>query len=71
MKMSYYNETDSLYIELSSEPSVDSIEVSAGVVADFDKSGKIVGIDIDNASKTTELSHLQFAGIGNFDISRL
>jgi len=69
MKMSYYNETDSLYIELSSEPSVDSIEVSAGVVADFDKNGKIVGIDIDNASKTAELKKFQFAGIGNFDIS--
>lgn len=58
MKLNYYPETDSLYIDLSSKNSVDSIEISEGVVIDFDEEGNIVGIDIDNASKKLDLTEL-------------
>lgn len=51
MKFHYYPEIDSLYIDLSEKPSVDSQEVAAGVVLDFGAEGPLVGIDIDNASK--------------------
>jgi uncharacterized protein YuzE len=34
MKVNYYPDTDSLYIDLSEHPSVDSREVSEGVVLD-------------------------------------
>ena len=44
MKLRYYPETDSLYIELNPQPSVDSRIVAEGVVADFDAAGNIVGI---------------------------
>ena len=47
MKFHYYPETDSLYIDLSERKSVDSREVAPGVVLDFDESGNLVGIDID------------------------
>ena len=50
MKINYYSETDSLYIDLSHRPSVDSREVSDGVVLDYDETGSLVGIDIDQAS---------------------
>lgn len=59
MKFHYYKDTDSLYIELSEKTASDSREVASGVVADFDSSGKIVGIDIDNASKIVNLSRLE------------
>ena len=59
MKISYYPETDSLYIDLSSGTSADSKEVAPGVVLDFDDQGQIVGIDIDNASKVVDLSRLE------------
>jgi uncharacterized protein YuzE len=59
MKFHYYPETDSLYIDLSEKTSVDSLEVSSGVVLDFDEEGKIVGIDIDHASKIVNLSRLE------------
>jgi uncharacterized protein YuzE len=55
MKLNYYPETDSLYIDLASNISTESIEVSEGVVIDYDDSGNIVGIDIDNASHKLEL----------------
>ena len=58
MKLNYYPETDSLYIDLSSKHSSDSLEVSEGVVIDYDEQGNIVGIDIDNASNKLELKEL-------------
>ena len=58
MKLNYYPETDSLYIDLSEQPSVESQESSEGVVLDYDAKGNIVGIDIDNASVKVELNQL-------------
>lgn len=55
MKLSYQADTDSLYIDLASRPSVASNEVSEGIVLDYDADGVLVGIDIDNASKKVEL----------------
>jgi uncharacterized protein YuzE len=58
MKLSYYPETDSLYIDLSARPSSESREVSDGVVLDYDDDGNLVGIDIDNASQKLDLSEV-------------
>jgi len=58
MKLNYYPETDSLYIDLAEKTSTESREVSEGVVLDYDADGNIVGIDIDNASKKLELKKL-------------
>ncbi len=63
MKFHYYIDTDSLYIELSHKPSSDSQEVAPGVVLDFDEQGHLVGIDVDNASKTVDLSRLEAEGL--------
>jgi uncharacterized protein YuzE len=58
MKLNYYPETDSLYIDLSEKTSVESKEISEGVVLDYDTEGNLVGIDIDNASKKIQLKEL-------------
>ena len=58
MKLNYYPDTDSLYIELSPKESVESIEISEGIVIDYDKDGNVVGIDIDNAGKKLDLKEL-------------
>ena len=58
MQLNYHAETDSLYIDLSEKPSVESREVSEGVVLDYDAAGNLVGIDIDNASKKVDLQKL-------------
>ena len=55
MKVNYFPDTDSLYIDLSEQPSAESREISEGVVLDYDASGNLVGIDIDNASTKVEL----------------
>ena len=58
MKLNYYPDTDSLYIDLSEETSVESREISDGVVLDYDAKGNLVGIDIDNASAKVDLRKL-------------
>ena len=58
MKINYYPETDSLYIDLSEKASSESKEISEGIVLDYDTAGDLVGIDIDNASKKVQLKEL-------------
>ncbi len=55
MKLHYYPETDSLYIDLSATPSSDSKEISEGLVADYDDQGRIVGLGIQHASESLDL----------------
>lgn len=59
MKLHYYKDTDSLYIDLSEKKSIDSREVTPGVVLDFDSKGHLVGIDIDHASRNANISKLE------------
>jgi uncharacterized protein YuzE len=59
MKLNYYKETDSLYIDLSSAVSSDSKEIADGLVVDFDDAGHIVGIDIQHASERIDLSSIE------------
>jgi uncharacterized protein YuzE len=59
VKLNYYPETDSLYIDLSARPSADSREVADGVVLDFDEQDNIVGIDIQQASLKLDLRTLE------------
>ena len=63
MKFHYYPETDSLYIELRAEPSVDSQEVSPGIVLDFDGGGRLVGVDVDQAAKNVDLTRFEAVAI--------
>jgi uncharacterized protein YuzE len=63
MKLNYYPETDSLYIDLSEQPSAESREISEGVVLDYDAKGNLVGIDIDNASAKVQLKELVLSKI--------
>jgi len=59
MKFHYYPETDSLYINLTDIPSVDSQEVATGIVLDFDDQRNLVGLDIEHASEVVDISRLE------------
>jgi uncharacterized protein YuzE len=63
MKLAYHPDTDSLYIDLAEQPSAESREVSEGIVLDYDASGNLVGIDIDNASRKVQLERLIVTGL--------
>jgi uncharacterized protein YuzE len=59
MKLHYYPETDSLYIELKSAPGAEAREIVAGLVVDLDANGEVVGFDIDQASRKLDLSKVE------------
>jgi uncharacterized protein YuzE len=63
MKLHYYADTDSLYIEFTERPSSESREIADGIVVDLDDGGAIVGIDIDHASKHLDLASLETTGM--------
>jgi len=58
MRISYHEETDSLYIHFSETPSVDSEEVAPNVVVDFGADGVIVGLEVDQASAVMDLTKI-------------
>jgi uncharacterized protein YuzE len=66
MKLTYYSDTDSLYVEFTERPSVESTEIAAGVVVDFDGQGRVVGIDIDNARNKVDLDRVVVSAVPGF-----
>ena len=58
MKVYYDKETDSAYIELSTEHSDGVIEITEGVNLDTTNDNKVIGIELLNASKKISLSSL-------------
>lgn len=59
MRLSYHEDTDSLYIHLVERPGIEAREIAPGLVADFDAEGKPVGIDIDHARNILDLTTLE------------
>ena len=59
MKLHYYPETDSLYVEFKARPGAETIEVTEGLNVDVDDRGEVVGFDIDHASRRLDLSTLE------------
>jgi uncharacterized protein YuzE len=59
MKLHYYPETDSLYIELKRSPGTQTREIVDGLNVDLDANGDVVGFDIDHASDKLDLSSIE------------
>ena len=59
MKLRYYPETDSLYIELNGAPGAEAREIVEGLVVDLDANGDVVGFDIEDASHKLDLSKVE------------
>ena len=59
MKLHYYPDTDSLYIEIKANAGVEAREIVEGLVVDLDASGNVVGFDIDHASRKLDLSKIE------------
>lgn len=51
MKITYYEKTNSLYIDLKSKQPALSKKTINGIITDFDEKGEIVGIDVLKVSK--------------------
>lgn len=63
MTFTYYPETDTLQIKFANRPGADAHEISDGIIADFDENGIMIGLEIDPASKVSNLEELIFANV--------
>lgn len=63
MIFQYFSEDDMLYIELMEGISVESEEVTPGVVLDFDDQDRVIGIEIEDASTFIDLSRLDISAL--------
>lgn len=63
MKLSYFAETDTLYVELASGTASDGAEISDGVVADYDGEGRLLGLEIEHASTRIDVTRLETIGL--------
>ena len=63
MTFRYDPDSDMLYIELIQAVSAESEEVAPGFVLDFDNQNQVIGIEIEDASKSIDLSRLEVSSL--------
>ena len=63
MKMSYFDDTDTLYIAFSETDVSETKNLDENTLLDLDSKGQIVGITVEHASKRTDVSKLILSGI--------
>ena len=68
MTIEYDPESDMLYIKLTEGVSSDSEEIAPGVVLDFDEQNRVIGIEIEDASKLIDLSRLELRALPVVDL---
>jgi len=50
MKVKYFTDTDTLYIQLSDRPAAQTTELNENVLLDLDQDGKVVSLTIEHAA---------------------
>jgi uncharacterized protein YuzE len=60
MKLKYFPQTDTLYIELRDAEISETRDVDENTQIDVDASGAVCGITIEHASQRTDLPNLSF-----------
>jgi len=68
MVFEYYSDTDMLNIKLAEGITVESEEVAPGVVLDFDEDNRFIGVEVEDASKTVDLSRLALRALPIVDL---
>ena len=58
MKIHYFADTDTLFIEFSDRPSVRTEEINELVTVDFDREETLVGITIESAKNQVDLNSI-------------
>jgi uncharacterized protein YuzE len=69
MILQYHPDTDMLYISLADGASTESEEVAPGIVLDFDERNRVIGIEIEDASASIDLSRLEVLALPVADLT--
>lgn len=63
MKVQYFEDTDTLYIEFQDRKIEKSRDLDENTLLDLDADGNVCAITFEHASKRTDISHLHVEGI--------
>lgn len=60
MQIRYFTDTDTLHIELTNSPVVDTMDINEQTLVDLDSDGNVVAITIEHAQKTANIRTFSF-----------
>lgn len=63
MKVHYFNDTDTLYIEFQNGHITETREIDENTLLDLDVDGNVCAITFEHASQRTDVSHLEVVGM--------
>jgi len=63
MKVSYFEDTDTLYIEFRDNSIAESKDLDENTILDVDAKGNVCAITFEHASQRTDVNHLIIEGI--------
>lgn len=63
MKVKYFEETDTLYIEFRDRDIAESRDLDENTIMDVDGEGNVCAITLEHASARTDVRHLTVEGI--------
>jgi uncharacterized protein YuzE len=63
MKVQYFDDTDTLYIEFRAGDIAESKDLDENTILDVDASGNVCAITFEHASKRTDIDRVQLEGI--------
>jgi uncharacterized protein YuzE len=63
MKVKYFNDTDTLYIEFRNKEIVESRDLDENTILDFDANGNVCAITFEHASPRTDVQQITLEGI--------
>ena len=63
MKVSHFEDTDTLYIEFRDSGIAESRDLDENTILDVDAKGNVCAITFEHASRRTDVSHLTVEGI--------
>jgi len=63
MKIRYFEDTDTLYIEFRDREIVETRDLDENTTIDVDAEGNVLAITFEHASKRTDVRHLTLEGI--------
>ena len=61
MKLNYFPDTDTLYIDLADRPSTESEVINDNLVIDLDEQGRPVGITLEHYSQSVTSKAIEIA----------
>ena len=63
MKVTYFQDTDTLYIEFKPVEIVETRDLDENTLLDLDRTGNIVGITVEHASKRADIPKFSYEQI--------